>query len=305
MGGRRYNWKERLFFAVAWTPKATVQASLSAVPLLLIDTYMAGQPDYAQWQQWGSDILATGIFAIIVCASVGTLLVYWTAPVLLERGAVSHGSKQPGSGACVVGREACMRQRTAELGGCGVLPPHTAAAAACCTAGLCSGGALDRTRLAHGAHAPRLAAAAEAGLARLWHDRRVSKRAALPALRHSRLHALLGSISAARARPAPAPPHLSARTPVQGSHMRAGAPACARSHRPSGAQLPADSASLVKDLVEGKDHTLINAYFDSIEQLVALVRDGRGQQARDEGLCDRVSRLQEVRGGGSQGAGAA
>jgi hypothetical protein len=85
MGKRRYNWKERVFYAVAWTPKATVQASLSAVPLALINSALAGQPDYAQWQKWGDDVLATGIFAIIVCGTFGTLLVYWLAPVLLEK----------------------------------------------------------------------------------------------------------------------------------------------------------------------------------------------------------------------------
>jgi hypothetical protein len=84
MGSRRYNWKERVFYAIAWTPKATVQASLSAVPLALINNNLAGSPDYAQWQRWGEDCLATGIFAIIVCATLGTLLVFWLAPVLLE-----------------------------------------------------------------------------------------------------------------------------------------------------------------------------------------------------------------------------
>eukprot|EP00878_Enallax_costatus_P024159 GHUV01025756.1.p1 GENE.GHUV01025756.1~~GHUV01025756.1.p1 ORF type:complete len:597 (+),score=94.95 GHUV01025756.1:384-2174(+) len=85
MGSHRYTWKERLFYSVAWTPKATVQASLSAVPLALINHSMAGHPEYAQYVQWGNDILATGIFAIIICATLGTLFVYWLAPVLLER----------------------------------------------------------------------------------------------------------------------------------------------------------------------------------------------------------------------------
>jgi hypothetical protein len=124
MGRRRYTWKEQLFYAVAWSPKATVQASLSAVPLSLIEANLAGSPDYDQWLRWGQvciglaagwcscegavvnvpaawlhhaptlllpcpcrlqDILATGIFAIIVCATLGTLAVYWLAPVLLEQ----------------------------------------------------------------------------------------------------------------------------------------------------------------------------------------------------------------------------
>lgn len=83
--GHRYNWKERLFYAVAWTPKATVQASLSAVPLALINRVMVDSPDYEQWQQWGEDCLATGIFAIIVCATLGSLFVFWLAPFLLEK----------------------------------------------------------------------------------------------------------------------------------------------------------------------------------------------------------------------------
>lgn len=83
--GKGYSFKERLFFSVAWTPKATVQASLSAVPLALINNAMAGSPEYAQYALWGRDILATGIFGIIICASLGTLFVYWLAPVLLER----------------------------------------------------------------------------------------------------------------------------------------------------------------------------------------------------------------------------
>jgi NhaP-type Na+/H+ or K+/H+ antiporter len=85
MGKARYNWKERLFYALAWTPKATVQASLSAVPLALIKSNMADSPDYEQWVRWGEDCLATGIFAIIVCATLGTLLVFWFAPILLEK----------------------------------------------------------------------------------------------------------------------------------------------------------------------------------------------------------------------------
>jgi NhaP-type Na+/H+ or K+/H+ antiporter len=85
MGRRLYNWKEQLFFAVAWTPKATVQASLSAVPLALINRTMVNDPNYKQWVHWAEDLLATGIFAIIICATLGTLMVFWLAPVLLEK----------------------------------------------------------------------------------------------------------------------------------------------------------------------------------------------------------------------------
>jgi hypothetical protein len=71
MYDRRYTWRERLFYAFAWTPKATVQASLSAVPLSLIMTTMAGRPDYDMWRMWGEEILTTGVFAIIICECRG------------------------------------------------------------------------------------------------------------------------------------------------------------------------------------------------------------------------------------------
>jgi hypothetical protein len=67
MYDRNYTWRERLFYALAWTPKATVQASLSAVPLSLIQSTMAGRPDADTWRVWGEEILTTGVFAIIIC----------------------------------------------------------------------------------------------------------------------------------------------------------------------------------------------------------------------------------------------
>jgi hypothetical protein len=85
MYDRGYTWRERLFFAVAWTPKATVQASLSAVPLALIQTVMVDRADQGVWLQWGQDILTTGVFAIIICGTLGTALVFLLAPVLLKK----------------------------------------------------------------------------------------------------------------------------------------------------------------------------------------------------------------------------
>lgn len=83
--GKRYNWEERLFFAVAWTPKATVQAALSSVPLSLINHTMVNSQNFANWVQWGNDVLVTGNLAIVVCATLGSLLIYWTAPYLLDK----------------------------------------------------------------------------------------------------------------------------------------------------------------------------------------------------------------------------
>lgn len=186
MGSRRYNWKERVFYAIAWTPKATVQASLSAVPLALINNNLAGSPDYAQWQRWGEDCLATGIFAIIVCATLGTLLVFWLAPVLLE-----------------------LEERPEEP-------------------------------------SPNM--------------HRVSKEASRTLMQRQR--------SFGRELP-----HMGS------SHLE-----------PSSS----DAMTILQDLRGTEDHTIINQYFDSIDKLVALVMEGHGAQAKDEGLCETVLHLQDA-----------
>ena len=84
MVGMRYNVKEKIFFAIAWTPKATVQAALSAAPLALIQKYKSGSPDYDEWVAWGNDILTTGLFAIIICGTCGSAAVHFLSPLLLK-----------------------------------------------------------------------------------------------------------------------------------------------------------------------------------------------------------------------------
>ncbi len=67
---RRLNAKERLFALIAYTPKATVQAALGAIPLA------AGLPA-------GAEILAVSVLAIIVTAPLGLLLIRGLGPRLL------------------------------------------------------------------------------------------------------------------------------------------------------------------------------------------------------------------------------
>lgn len=85
MSGMNYTRKEKIFFSVAWTPKATVQAALSSAPLTLIQSYKVG-PDYDKWVTWGNDILTTGLFAIIICGTLGTAAAHLSAPLLLKKG---------------------------------------------------------------------------------------------------------------------------------------------------------------------------------------------------------------------------
>jgi NhaP-type Na+/H+ or K+/H+ antiporter len=63
--------KERIFMMFSYIPKATVQASIGAIPLALGFTH-------------GTEILAIAVMAIIITAPVGAFLIDWTHPSLLE-----------------------------------------------------------------------------------------------------------------------------------------------------------------------------------------------------------------------------
>ncbi len=42
-------------------------------------------PDYDDWIKWGNDVLTTGIFAIIVCGTLGVLAIHFSSSHLLEQ----------------------------------------------------------------------------------------------------------------------------------------------------------------------------------------------------------------------------
>lgn len=82
MTGAGLTVKERLFVAMAWTPKATVQAGLGAAPLdAIIRAYGADSSQV----EYGKAILATAVFAVLVCAPIALGLIQWFAPRLLKR----------------------------------------------------------------------------------------------------------------------------------------------------------------------------------------------------------------------------
>ena len=81
MMGAGLNWKERAFVTAAWSPKATVQAALANAPAVLIMKAHKGPP----YPQYGQDIFVTAVFAIIICASVGVILVNVLTPLCLTK----------------------------------------------------------------------------------------------------------------------------------------------------------------------------------------------------------------------------
>lgn len=69
--GSKLNWKERLFCAIAYVPKATVQAAVGGLPLAM---GVAG----------GEVILAIAVLSIILTAPLGAATIPLAAPRLLE-----------------------------------------------------------------------------------------------------------------------------------------------------------------------------------------------------------------------------
>ena len=57
--------------------QATIQGALGGLPLDLVNAHMAGLPqaEYTAYKNWASDILNTGVLAIVICAPLGLLII--------------------------------------------------------------------------------------------------------------------------------------------------------------------------------------------------------------------------------------
>jgi len=69
--GSHLNGKEKLFTTIAYLPKATVQAAIGGIPL-------------AMGIASGETILAIGVLAVVITASLGAVAIKATAPRLLQ-----------------------------------------------------------------------------------------------------------------------------------------------------------------------------------------------------------------------------
>jgi len=79
--------RERLFVALAWMPKATVQAAFAGVPLTLIlkkHDWDSHQQEL-DFQRWGNDILTTAVLAILMTAPVVLLIIQKLGPRWLQK----------------------------------------------------------------------------------------------------------------------------------------------------------------------------------------------------------------------------
>jgi len=82
--------RDRIFIALAWMPKATVQAALGSVPLDLAKATLNREDDPAKYDayvEYGTDILTTAVFSILLTAPVGLIVIQKLGPRWLEQGA--------------------------------------------------------------------------------------------------------------------------------------------------------------------------------------------------------------------------
>jgi len=80
--------RERLFVALAWMPKATVQAALGSVPLDMIRQSIRREDDpakYDKYTQHGADILAVAVFSILATAPAGLIVIQQLGPRWLKK----------------------------------------------------------------------------------------------------------------------------------------------------------------------------------------------------------------------------
>ncbi|ETW95250.1 MAG: hypothetical protein ETSY1_31400 [Candidatus Entotheonella factor] len=73
---------ERLFIALAWLPKATVQAAVGALALDLARLHQSG----TQAEIYGLQVLTLAVLAIIGTAPIGALAMAWSGPRWLQQG---------------------------------------------------------------------------------------------------------------------------------------------------------------------------------------------------------------------------
>lgn len=75
-----------------------------AAPLALIKEFKnENSPDYEQWIEWGNDILTTGLFAIIICGTLGIIAIHFAAPLLLKPGTTEEKDESIGRGSSING----------------------------------------------------------------------------------------------------------------------------------------------------------------------------------------------------------
>ncbi|XP_060793823.1 sodium/hydrogen exchanger 9B2 isoform X2 [Neoarius graeffei] len=75
-----FNLKEKIFIALAWLPKATVQAAIGSTAL-----DMARNEEDEQLERYGMDVLTVAVLSIMITAPIGALAIGLAGPKLLQK----------------------------------------------------------------------------------------------------------------------------------------------------------------------------------------------------------------------------
>uniref|UniRef100_A0A914P4Y3 Cation/H+ exchanger domain-containing protein n=1 Tax=Panagrolaimus davidi TaxID=227884 RepID=A0A914P4Y3_9BILA len=89
--GTNLNLREKIFVAISWLPKATVQAALAPV---LMDLTQKNPTKYGKFESEAAIILTVAIIAILITAPTGAILVRLLGPIMLKSS--KHPTKQDG-----------------------------------------------------------------------------------------------------------------------------------------------------------------------------------------------------------------
>ena len=87
-GGGQLAFTERIFVAIAWMPKATVQAALAGLPLDAAIAYEGGDKNGPETKR-AEVILALGVLAILITAPLGAAAVAVSGERLLKKAEAS------------------------------------------------------------------------------------------------------------------------------------------------------------------------------------------------------------------------
>ncbi|XP_030644223.1 sodium/hydrogen exchanger 9B2 [Chanos chanos] len=75
-----FNLKEKIFIALAWMPKATVQAAIGSTAL-----DVARNKEQEELKKYGMDVLTVAVLSILITAPIGAILIGLTGPCLLQK----------------------------------------------------------------------------------------------------------------------------------------------------------------------------------------------------------------------------
>ena len=90
--------KERIFVALAWLPKATVQAALGPVALDNLSNSSINEEDPERFEKYhalGLKVLTIAVLVILITAPIGAIAITLAGPKMLKQHAKKEENDQP------------------------------------------------------------------------------------------------------------------------------------------------------------------------------------------------------------------